>query len=126
MQTSNQVAGNTDCAEPSHTSATPLYFPQPELDNNIIKQTCYLDSVTAAVSQSQNLICSAGAQQGLPPHRLCQNRAGSHGQEHVKANTTGEVTRMTNVYTALYLISPASWLPLLPAFSDENHMSDRG
>lgn len=32
---------------------------------------------------------------------------------------------MTNVYTALYLISPASWLPLLPAFSDENHMSDR-
>lgn len=33
---------------------------------------------------------------------------------------------MTNVYTALYLISPASWLHLLPTFSDENHMSDRG
>lgn len=115
-----------------HFSNTTVLATARGLDDNMRKQTlrcmetCYLDTVAAAVSQSQNVICCARTQQGLPPYWLCQNRAGSHGQEHVKANTTGEMKRMTNVYTALYLISPASWLPLLPAFSDENHMSDRG
>lgn len=135
-----QSSGQQHSTEPSHTSPTPLYFPQffrvgQEFYKTNTKVYCNLlithrdgnsFSIPKLTGSSFFVIRAKFTTLSALLRELCQNRASSHGHEHVKANTTGEEKRMTNVYTALYLISPASRLPLLFAFSDENHMSNKG